>query len=120
MEFKNTGTITKIIYYLNNDTKNNDAAGNNATIKIMIKLDNHNDEEKINVIFLNESLPKLNNYDFVERKIFYARYDLDYDIGLLQLDLNKHYEFEFILGTPSEESNIKLLKITKITECNHE
>lgn len=37
MEFKNTGTITKIIYNLNKRKYSN---------KITIKLDNHNDEEK--------------------------------------------------------------------------
>lgn len=50
MKFKNTGTVTKIIYYLNNDAEGNDAAGKNATIKITIKLDNYNDEEKLNII----------------------------------------------------------------------
>ena len=44
MIFKNTGTITKIIYDLNGKSNPN---------KITIKLDNYNAEEKLNVIFLN-------------------------------------------------------------------
>lgn len=106
MEFKNTGTITKIIYDLN--------AGK-YTNKITIKLDNHNDEEKLNVIFLNDSLPNFNDDDFIGSQIVYARYDLEYKIGRLKLDLYKNYEFEFKIDTTKNT-----LEITKITECNHE
>lgn len=103
MIFKNTGTITKIIYDLNGKSNPN---------KITIKLDNYNAEEKLNVIFLNYSLANLGKNKVIKRKIVYAKDDLEYDIGSLKLDLYKHYEFIFNLKKTT-------LKITEILECNH-
>lgn len=105
MKFKNTGTITKIIYDLNAEEYTN---------KITIKLDNYYDEEKLNIIFLDDSLPKLDNF-VGDKEIICAKDNKEYEIGLLQLDLYKHYEFEFKKDTTKNP-----LKITKITECNHE
>lgn len=77
-------------------------------------MDNYNDEEKLNIIFLDGSLPKLNNF-VGDKKIICAKDNKEYEIGSLKLDLYKNYEFEFKIDTTKNT-----LEITKILECNHE
>lgn len=72
-------------------------------------------KKKINIIFLNNALPNLNNSNFIMKTIVYAKDDYEYDVGCLQLELYKCYEFEFKIDTTKNT-----LEITKILECNYE
>ncbi len=49
------------------------------------------------------------------KTIVYAKDDYEYDVGCLQLELYKCYEFEFKIDTTKNT-----LEITKILECNYE
>lgn len=109
MNLKNTGMITKIIYDVDNSKTN-----------ITIKLDNSFEDNKSNLVILNESFCniKKTKIDECEKNGIDIKYssmsilvkeDKEYEVSNLVLNKNSKYEFEIKWNT-----NTKDLTIVKI------